>query len=99
MQNKLCIDNIREEKKTPYLNFFLWLVLELTSIKVTTSSSFVELVFQLQSLKAKLGVFLTGHTVAMVAYYVKKASITCSPMIRHLFDKIIGKKEQGWFHG
>ena len=29
-------------------------------------------------IKVKLGVFLSGHTVAMVTCYVKKMTITCS---------------------
>ena len=32
-------------------------------------------------LRLKLGVFLAGHSVAMVTYYVTKIMPTCSPMI------------------
>ena len=39
--------------------------------------------------KDELRVFLTGYNVLMVTYYVKKTTITCLPMIRHLFDTII----------
>ena len=40
-------------------------------------------------LKLKLGVSLTGYTVAMVIYQVEKMAVTCLPMFRHLFDAII----------
>lgn len=38
--------------------------------------------------KLKLGVFLTGYTVAMVASDDKKITIICLPMIGHLSDTI-----------
>ena len=40
-------------------------------------------------LKAKLRVFLTGKTVAIVTNDVMKMATTCSAMIGHLFDIII----------
>ena len=33
--------------------------------------------------------FLTGYTIAMVTFYVKKITISCLPIIRHLFHIII----------
>jgi len=47
-------------------------------------------------LKLKLGVFLSGHTVAMVTYFVKKI-ITCSPMIGQFFDTmIVASSDEEW---
>ena len=40
-------------------------------------------------LKLYLRVFLTGHTVAMVIYYVVKMMTTCSPMIGQYCDTVI----------
>ena len=40
-------------------------------------------------LKAKLRVFLTGQTVAMVTNDAMKMATTCSAMIGHFFDIII----------
>ena len=40
-------------------------------------------------LNGKLRVFLTGQTVAMVTSDVTKMTLTCSVMIRHLFDIVI----------
>ena len=37
----------------------------------------------------KLGVFLAGHSVAMVIYCVTKIIPTCSPMIGQFFDTIL----------
>ena len=37
----------------------------------------------------KLRVFLAGHSVAMVTYYVTKMIPTCSPMIGQFFDTMI----------
>ena len=39
--------------------------------------------------KLNLGVFLTGHTVAMVTSNVEKVMTTCSPMIGHLFNTLL----------
>ena len=47
-------------------------------------------------LKLYLGMLLTGHTVAMVIYYVVKMITTCSPMIGQYCDTVIvasSKKE------
>ena len=49
----------------------------------------IELVLSFYYLKLKLGVFLTGYLVAMVTYYVAKITISCSRIIRHLFNTII----------
>ena len=40
-------------------------------------------------LKLLLRVFLAGHTVAMVTYYVMKRTTTCSPIVGQSFDTII----------
>ena len=40
-------------------------------------------------LKLKLRVFLAGHSVAMVTYFVTKIILTCSPMIGQCFDTMI----------
>ena len=40
-------------------------------------------------LNVKLGLFLTGSTVAMVTCYVEKIPITCSQVFWHVFDTII----------
>ena len=37
-------------------------------------------------LKLYLRVFLAGHTVAMVTYYVMKRTTMCSPKVGQLFD-------------
>ena len=34
-------------------------------------------------------VFLAGHTVAMVTYYVMKRTSTCSPIVGQFFDTMI----------
>ena len=39
--------------------------------------------FEIWALKAKLRVFLAGHSVAMVTYCVTKLIPTCSPVIGH----------------
>ena len=39
-------------------------------------------------LKVKVGVFSTDYTVAMITHYVKKITITCSQIFRHIFDTI-----------
>ena len=40
-------------------------------------------------LKLQLRVFLAGHIVAMVAYYVMKRTTSCSPIVGQFFDTII----------
>ena len=40
-------------------------------------------------LKLFLRVFLAGHTVAMVTYYVMKRTSTCSPIVGQFFDTMI----------
>jgi len=40
-------------------------------------------------LKLKLRVFLAGHSVAMVTYYVTKMIPTCSLVIEQFFDTMI----------
>ena len=39
--------------------------------------------------KLQLMVFLGGHTVAMVTYWVAEMITTCSPMNEQFFDTII----------
>ena len=40
-------------------------------------------------LKLFLRVFLAGHTVAMVTYYVMKRATTFSPIVGQFFDTMI----------
>ena len=40
-------------------------------------------------LKLLLRVFLAGHTVAMVTYYVMRRTSTCSPIAGKSFDTMI----------
>ena len=48
-------------------------------------------------LKLKLRVFLAGHSVAMVTYYVTKIIPTCSPMIGQFFDTmIVASTDKEW---
>lgn len=47
-----------------------------------------KLIFELQPLKSKIRVVLKGYTVVMVTC-VKKMTMICSPMIRHLSDIIV----------
>ena len=40
---------------------------------------------------------LRGYSVAVVTYWAKKMTMTCSPMIMHLFDTIIViSTDKGW---
>ena len=48
-------------------------------------------------LKLQLRVFLAGHTVAMVTYYVMKRTTTCSPIIGQCFDTmIVASSDKEW---
>ena len=40
-------------------------------------------------LKLKLRVFLAGHSVTMVTYFVTKITPTCPPVIGQFFDTMI----------
>ena len=40
-------------------------------------------------IKLQLRVFLAGHTVAMVTYYVMTSTTTCSPIVGQPFDTMI----------
>ena len=40
-------------------------------------------------LKPQLRVFLAGHTVAMVTYYLMERTATCSPIVGQFFDTMI----------
>ena len=48
-------------------------------------------------LKLLLRVFLAGHTVAMVTYYVMKRTIMCSPIVEQIFDTmIVASSDKEW---
>ena len=48
-------------------------------------------------LKLLLRVFLAGHTVAMVTYYVMKRTSTCSPIVGQFFDTlIVASSDREW---
>ena len=48
-------------------------------------------------LKLNLRVFLAGHSVAMVTYWVKKIIPTCSPVIGQYFDtKTVASIDKEW---
>ena len=48
-------------------------------------------------LKLQLRVFLAGHSVAMVTYYVTKLIPTCSPVIGQCFDTmIVASSDKEW---
>ena len=42
-----------------------------------------------KALKLQLRVFLAGHTVAMVTYYVMERTTSCSPIVGQFFDTMI----------
>ena len=45
----------------------------------------------------ELRVFLPGHNVAMVTYYVMKRATTCSPIVGQLFDTmIVASSDKEW---
>ena len=47
--------------------------------------------------RLQLRVFLAGHTVAMVTYYVMKRTTTCLPIIGQLFDTmIVASSDKQW---
>ena len=47
--------------------------------------------------KLQLRVFLAGHTVAMVAYYVMERTTSCSPIVGQFFDAmIIASSDREW---
>ena len=48
-------------------------------------------------IKLQLRVFLAGHTVAMVTYYVMKRTAACSPIVGLLFDiMIVASYDKEW---
>ena len=52
---------------------------------------------KLKRLMVKLRVFLAGHCVATVAYYVTKIIPTCSPVIGQFFDTMnVASIDKGW---
>ena len=59
--------------------------------------NFTEPVLKYKRLKLKLRVFLAGHSVAMVTYFVTEMIPTCSPMIEQYFDKmIVASSDKEW---
>ena len=57
--------------------------------KFYTKKKFHGAFLKYKRLKLKLRVFLAGHSVAMVTYYVTKIIPTCSPVIGQFFDTMI----------
>ena len=50
-----------------------------------------------KALKLQLSVFLPGHTVAMVTYYVMERTTSCSPIIGQCFDTmIVASRDKEW---
>ena len=50
-----------------------------------------------KSLKLLLRVFLAGHTVAVVTYYVMERTTTCSPIVGQFFDAlIVASSDREW---
>ena len=48
-------------------------------------------------LKLELRMFLAGHTVAMVTYYVMERTRSCSPVIGECFDTmIVASSDKEW---
>ena len=48
-------------------------------------------------LKPQLRVFLAGHTVGMVTYYVMEMTTTCSPKVGQFFDTmIVASSDKEW---
>ena len=48
-------------------------------------------------LKLLLRVFLAGPAVAMVTYYVRKRTTTCSPIVGECFDTmIVAPSDKEW---
>ena len=48
-------------------------------------------------LKLLLRVFLAGHIVAMVTYYVMKRTTTCSPIVGQFFDAmVVASADKEW---
>ena len=48
-------------------------------------------------LQLLLRVFLAGHTVAMVTYYVMKRTTTCLPIVGQFFDTmIVASSDKEW---
>ena len=53
--------------------------------------------FNYRPLKLLLRVFLAGHTVAMVIYYVMKRTTTYSPIVGQFFDTmIVASSDKEW---
>ena len=56
--------------------------------KFCNKKKFHRAVFKIQAPKAE-GVFLAGHSVAMVTYCATKIIPTCSPVLEQFFDTMI----------
>ena len=80
-----------------FLNFakscILSCLLQFDNKKWESPSSFLSY----KRLKIKLRVFLAGHIVAMVTYFVTKIIPTYSPVIGQFFDiMIVASIDKGW---
>ena len=59
--------------------------------------NFTVLFFNYKPLKLLLRVFLGGHTVAMVTYYVMKRTTMCSPIVGQFFNTmIVASSDKEW---
>ena len=57
----------------------------------------INFAFELIILKLIKMVFLAGHTVAMVTYFVAKMKTMCSPMVGQFFDTmIVASSDKEW---
>ena len=79
-----------------FLNFAKSCILSCLS-KFYNKKNFTVSFLKYKRLKLKLRVFLAGHSVAMVTYYVTKIIPTCSPMIGQFFDTmIVASTDKEW---
>ena len=79
-----------------FLNFAKSCILSCLS-KFYNKKKFNVPLFKFKHLKLKLRVFLAGHTVAMVTYYVMERTTTCSPIIGQCLDNmIVASSDKEW---
>ena len=71
-----------------FLNFANSCILSCLS-KFDIKKKFTVPFMKYKRLKLKLRVFLAGHSVAMVTYFLTKMIPTCSPVIGQFFDTVI----------
>jgi len=65
--------------------------------KFDNKKSFTVPFLKYKRLKLKLRVFLAGHSVAMVTYFVTKLIPTCLPVIGQFFDTmIVASSDNEW---